>query len=86
MSTKKPQEPAEESAEGPAEQTGEPTEITLRDGETITFEAPRDGTAHVVVNVVPPQRSIGFFSSCVQGCGCLVLVVLILSAIGSFIR
>lgn len=61
-------------------------EITLRDGESVSFTAPDEGTAHIVVNVVPPQRSTGFFGSCLQGCGCLVLIIVILSALGSVIR
>ena len=81
MSTKKPQEPAEDGSEQP----GEPTEITLRDGESVTFSAP-DGAAHIVVNIAPPERSTGFFSSCLQGCGCLVLVLVIIGLVGSLIR
>lgn len=81
MSTKKPQEPADV----PPEQPGEPTEITLRDGESVSFSAP-DGTSNIIVNVAPPQRSTGFFASCLQGCGCLVLVLVILGIAGSLIR
>lgn len=92
MSPKTPQEPTEptnqpderpasaEPSEGPA---APHTEITLRDGESVSFSAPTDGETHIVVNVVPPQRSIGLFGSCLQGCGCLFVAFVILGMIGS---
>ena len=63
-----------------------PTEITLRDGDSVTLEVGAESPTHLVVNVVPPQRSTGFLSSCLQGCGCLVIVMIVLAVIGSFIR
>lgn len=65
---------------------GIPQEVTLNDGDSITFTAPTDGTTHIVVNVAPPQRSTGFFSSCFQGCGCLLLIIVALSIVGAFAR
>jgi hypothetical protein len=81
MSTKSPAEPAE-----PNDQSASaPDEITLRDGESVRFTAPLDGETHIVVNVVPPQRSTGLVGSCLQGCGCLVVAVVILGLIGSVV-
>jgi hypothetical protein len=82
MTAKNPPEPGV-----PADDSGStPDEITLRDGETTNVSVPLDGSTNIVVNVVPPQRSAGFFSSCLQGCGCLVFVVVILGIIGSLSR
>lgn len=41
---------------------------------------------NITINVVQPPRSTGFFTSCLQGCGCAVVLLLILAACGSFIR
>ena len=63
-----------------------PEEITLRDGDTVSFTAPTDGTTNIVVNVVPPERSTGFIGSCLQGCGCLIVIIVVLGALGSLGR
>lgn len=82
MTAKNPPEPGV-----PADDSGStPDALTLRDGESTNVRIPTDGSTHIVVNVVPPQRSVGFFSSCLQGCGCLVFVVVILGIIGSLSR
>ncbi len=94
--TSSPQGPAEpaETPEPPAstqpvdpsdDSLSVPQEYVLRDGESVSFTAPSDGTAHIVVNVVPPQRSSGFFGSCFQGCGCLLIILVVFSIIGSLI-
>lgn len=83
------QEPEVQPGEGSSDSgatSDAPTEVTLSDGESVTFTAPADGSTHIVVNVSPPQRSTGFFSSCLQGCGCLALVVVVLAIIGTFSR
>ncbi|MFM6973675.1 MAG: hypothetical protein ACKOXM_00775 [Agromyces sp.] len=77
---------------GPADDPGSsagdevPREVNLRDGESVRFEIPTEGTPHIVVNVVPPQRSSGFLSSCFQGCGCILIILVVLGIIGSFPR
>lgn len=63
-----------------------PEEMTLRDGDTVSFTAPTDGTTNIVVNVVPPERSTGFVGSCLQGCGCLIVIIVVLGALGSLGR
>ncbi|MFM2411847.1 MAG: hypothetical protein RLZZ587_180 [Actinomycetota bacterium] len=94
MTTNIPQEPTEPTepsengtvsgdVQKPATEPAQ--EYVLRDGESVSFTATSDGTANIVVNVVPPQRSSGFFSSCFQGCGCLVIIVVVFSIIGSLI-
>jgi hypothetical protein len=82
MPTNNPHEPGEPTDDN----STTPDEITLRDGESASVRVPTDGSTNIVVNVVPPQRSNGFFSSCLQGCGCLVLVLVILAVFGSFVR
>ena len=82
MSTEKePNQP-----EQPNAADGGPQEFTLKDGESISIAAPQDGTTHVTVNIAPPARSQGLFTSCLQGCGCVVLILVALAVIGSFIR
>lgn len=61
-------------------------EVTLRDGESVTFSAPADGTAHIVVNVVQPPRPTSFFGSCLEGCGCLFVIGLIIAFISAGFR
>jgi hypothetical protein len=60
-------------------------EVVLHDGESVTLNIPSESTTHLVVNVVQPPRATGFFGSCMQGCGCLVIVAFVLAAIGSFL-
>ncbi|MEY4396424.1 MAG: hypothetical protein RLZZ40_180 [Actinomycetota bacterium] len=82
MSTEKePNQPEEPNASD-----GGPQEFTLKDGESISISAPQDGTTHVTVNIAPSGRSQGFFTSCLQGCGCVVLILVVLAIIGSFVR
>lgn len=85
MSHNKPQDPAEEPVD-PAPTDPDTQEVTLRDGESVSIEVPMGTNPNIVVNVVPPQRSVGFFTSCLQGCGCVALVLLALAFIGSFVR
>ena len=85
-----------------SEQTPEPTEpkkpiepavppidkyVDLTPGEPVSFEVPPN--TNLVVNVIGKQGN-NWFSSCLSGCGCLVvgLIVagLILSAFGSLSR
>jgi len=82
MSTNPPSTPGDPAGDD----SPPPEEVTLRDGDTVSFTAPTDGTTHIVVNVVPPERSTGFFGSCLQGCGCLIVIIVVLGAIGSFGR
>ena len=82
MSANTPRNPGDPAGDD----SSPPEEVALRDGDTVSFTAPTDGTTHIVVNVVPPERSTGFFASCLQGCGCLIVIIVVLGAIGSLGR
>ncbi|MFM6968188.1 MAG: hypothetical protein ACKOWN_04580 [Microbacteriaceae bacterium] len=70
----------------PAPDGTSPQEVTVHDGESVSISVPTDGATHVTVNMIPPARSTGFLSSCLQGCGCLVVVVVVLGLLGSLVR
>ena len=61
-------------------------EVTLQDGESVSFSTPIDGTTHVVVNLVQPPKPTGFFGSCLQGCGCLFVIGIIIAFISAAFR
>lgn len=58
-----------------------PVNVTLNDGDSVSFTA--DGNTNIIVNVQPPERRTGALSSCLSGCGCLIVVLLIVSWAGS---
>lgn len=68
--------------------------VNLNPGDSVSIELPNGGgSARVVVNVVggnvPPRPGNGI-GSCVwsifQGCGCLVLLAIVIAVLGSFAR
>ena len=89
MNAKSEPTPEPTEPQKPIDPAVPPTEkyVDLTPGEPVSFEVPPN--TNLVVNVIGKQGS-NWFSSCLSGCGCLVvgLVVLsfILAAIGASSR